>query len=172
MANDNEGWTSTPTLFHRPATGKSFAYAGLIFGSVFLCVAVYVIAVELHFYANAIAVEGVIVGVRHDHFPAGKGSELGYAPIVELKPTRERADVETYSAENIYPLGAEMPLLCDASTPRRCIKSTFWELWIGVATLFFAITLFAPSVFYLWNFSKYSLSLAANPSERESSVRQ
>ena len=143
-----EAWNSSPS-FLSENKGRRVAAACFLVGLLVLFISLYVFATEFYFFHQATALETAIVEIRHEYVPAGRGSVLGYVPVVENPITRERIAVDTYNEENIYSVGGKMRVLCDLSVSRRCIRNRFFDTWWGTVDLILALLLLAPSWLYL-----------------------
>lgn len=142
-----KAWNSTPSFFRKHK--KLEAAACFVVGLIVLFISLYVLAAEMYFFHNATSFWAVVVEVRHEYVPAGRGSVLAYIPVVEIPNSKDRISVDTYSEENIYSVGARMSVLCDLSVSRRCIRNTFFDTWWGLADLMFALLFLVPSLLYL-----------------------
>jgi hypothetical protein len=112
----------------------------LFVGVVLLLAALYLFLSEAYFVHNASAFQALLVEVRHENVPRGRGSVLAYVPIVEVAigNQRIRIPVDTFSEEEIYKVGSSMDVLCDLSS-QRCLKNSFFDKW-GNSLLDFSLS--------------------------------
>jgi hypothetical protein len=156
-------WNSTPSGVRE--NKKIMAVGCFLVGLILFAIAIYVLATEMRFIISATRFDATIVEVRQDYVPAGRGSKLGYIPVIEIPKTHERITVESPSEKKIYSVGSKLSILCDPSLSKRCINDAFFEKWWGLVDLLVAFLFLAPSSFFIWREKRESqLELTLNAS--------
>lgn len=129
--------------------------ACFLVGACLLGLTLYVFALEVYFVNRAVRLEGIVVEVREDLVPQGKGSAVTYIPIVEISSNNDqvvKVPIETFST---YPIGSRLEVLCALSTPLKCKPNTFWAKW-GKSTIDLSLSFIFISVplFHYWRKKK------------------
>ena len=89
----------------------------------------------------------LIIEVRHESVPAGRGSNFAYVPVVEI-PSVGAVRVNTYGNKDVFAAGSRISVVCDISA-RRCISDAFLEKWWGLVVLAIGLMFFATPVISL-----------------------
>ena len=124
----------------RKTNNKIAALLGLVVvGFPVFMLTFYALIVQTYFVYRATALEASIVDVQVESVPKGKGSTVGFIPVVEIPDqsgNKVRTKVDTYNEQPVFRIGDKMQLLCDRSS-LKCIEHTFFEAW-GKSALNFA----------------------------------